>query len=276
MQVFQYLAPTSLAAARELLKDAISVPTRILAGGTDLLVQMRAGLHSPARLLDIKKIPETNVLSIEAGYARIGAAVCAARISEHDELRRLCPGVAEAIALIGSVQVQGRATVVGNLCNASPAADSVPALMAAGASIRVIGPDKERWLPVAGFAVSPGHTLLAPDELIVELRLPLPDAHTAEAYQRFTPRAEMDIAVVGVGARLTLDRDGCCRAAEIAIGAGCCPNAGPARPAMRKVPATAIWIERRRMTISPPVRGRAANRRAAARGSEPGFSCRRP
>ncbi|GMV54575.1 MAG: carbon monoxide dehydrogenase [Betaproteobacteria bacterium] len=227
MHAFQYVAPTSLAAARELLKDAISVPTRVLAGGTDLLVQMRAGLHSPARLLDIKKIPETNVLCVEAGQARIGAAVCAARIGEHDALRRLCPGVAEAIALIGSVQVQGRATVVGNLCNASPAADSVPALMAAGASIRVIGPDRERWLPVAGFAVAPGRTLLAPDELIVELRLPVPDAHTAEAYQRFTPRAEMDIAVVGVGARLTLDRDGCCRAAEVAIGA-VAPTALPA------------------------------------------------
>ncbi len=219
MQPFEYVAPTSLAAACELLKGASSTPTRILAGGTDLLVQMRAGARTTSRVLDIKRIPETSVLEIGTDYVRIGAAVSAAQICEHARLRQIFPGVVEAIELIGSTQVQGRATPVGNLCNASPAADSVPALVAAGAEARVVGANGERWLPVAEVAAAPGRTTLAPEEFIVELRLPMPAARSCDAYLRFTPRAEMDIAVVGVGVALTLDENGYCRAARVAVGA---------------------------------------------------------
>jgi len=219
MQPFDYVAPTSLAAATELLKSASSVPTRILAGGTDLLVQMRAGARTTSRVLDIKKIPETSVLEIGPSHLRIGAAISAAQICEHPELRKLFPGVVESIELIGSTQVQGRATPVGNLCNASPGADSVPALVVVGAEARVVSASGERWLPVAELSAAPGRTTLAPEEFVVELRLPLPAARSSDAYLRFTPRAEMDIAVVGVGVALTLDEQGVCRAARVAVGA---------------------------------------------------------
>lgn len=219
MQPFDYVAPTSLAAATELLKSASSVPTRILAGGTDLLVQMRAGARSTSRVLDIKKIPETSVLEIGTSHLRIGAAISAAQICGHPELRKLFPGVVESIELIGSTQVQGRATPIGNLCNASPGADSVPALVAVGAEARVVSASGERWLPVAELPAAPGRTTLAPEEFVVELRLPLPAARSSDAYLRFTPRAEMDIAVVGVGVALTLDEQGVCRAARAAVGA---------------------------------------------------------
>ncbi len=160
MQPFDYVAPTSLAAATELLKSASSVPTRILAGGTDLLVQMRAGARSTSRVLDIKKIPETSVLEIGTSHLRIGAAISAAQICGHPELRKLFPGVVESIELIGSTQVQGRATPVGNLCNASPGADSVPALVAVGAEARVVSASGERWLPVAELPAVPGRARL--------------------------------------------------------------------------------------------------------------------
>ncbi len=217
MQPFEYLAPTTLAEARELLKTPASGETRILAGGTDLIVQMRGGARQPARVLDIKWLPESQRLQLDTDAIYIGAGVPAAVLCEHPELRTEYPGVVEAIELIGSMQVQGRATAVGNLCNASPAADSVPALFAAGAAARVVGAAGERWVPVEDIPTGPGKTSLAADEFVIELKLPRMPARAADAYQRFTPRAEMDIAVVGVGICLSLDNAGLVTAARAAI-----------------------------------------------------------
>jgi carbon-monoxide dehydrogenase medium subunit len=140
-------------------------------------------------------------------------------MGEHAALGKLWPGVVEAARLIGSTQVQGRATMVGNLCNASPAADSVPALVAASATARIVGPKGRRDIPVEDVAVSPGKTPLAKGELIESVFLPARPAHSGDAYLRFIPRSEMDIAVVGAGVNITLDAGGVCRAARVSLGA---------------------------------------------------------
>jgi carbon-monoxide dehydrogenase medium subunit len=149
---------------------------------------------------------------------RLGAAVPCIEVSESDVMRRHYPGLTEAAHLIGSLQIQNRASVGGNLCNGSPAADTTPALIALGARARVVGPNGEREVPVEAFVVSPGRTVLKPGELLVELLIPAPAPHSSDAYLRFIPRNEMDIAVVGVGASLTLDGD-TVKAARIALGA---------------------------------------------------------
>jgi aerobic carbon-monoxide dehydrogenase medium subunit len=167
----------------------------------------------------VKRIAAMKAISAEAGGFRIGAAVSGAEMGEHAALGKLWPGVVEAARLIGSTQVQGRATMVGNLCNASPAADSVPALVAASATARIVGPKGRRDIPVEDVAVSPGKTSLAKGELIESVFLPARPAHSGDAYLRFIPRSEMDIAVVGAGVNLTLDAGGVCRAARVSLGA---------------------------------------------------------
>jgi CO/xanthine dehydrogenase FAD-binding subunit len=214
----RYEAPQSLDAAVGLLAGATG-PARILAGGTDLLVQLRSGLIEPDLVVDIKKIPEMRRITPENGGFRIGAAVSGAELGEHPEVGRLWPGVVEAVELIGSTQIQGRATMVGNLCNASPAADSVPAMIAAGAKARVIGPDGRRDVPVEEICIAPGRTSLAKGELVVSILLPARPPHSGDAYLRFIPRTEMDIAVVGAGVSLSLDDVGVCRAARLSLGA---------------------------------------------------------
>jgi carbon-monoxide dehydrogenase medium subunit len=214
----RYEAPQSLDAAVGLLAGATG-PARILAGGTDLLVQLRSGLIEPDLVVDIKKIPEMRRITPENGGFRIGAAVSGAELGEHPEVGRLWPGVVEAVELIGSTQIQGRATMVGNLCNASPAADSVPAMIAAGAKARVIGPDGRRDVPVEEICIAPGRTSLAKGELVVSILLPARPPHSGDAYLRFIPRTEMDIAVVGAGVSLSLDDAGVCRAARLSLGA---------------------------------------------------------
>jgi CO/xanthine dehydrogenase FAD-binding subunit len=214
----RYEAPQSLDAAVGLLAGATG-PARILAGGTDLLVQLRSGLIEPDLVVDIKKIPEMRRITPENGGFRIGAAVSGAELGEHPEVGRLWPGVVEAVELIGSTQIQGRATMVGNLCNASPAADSVPAMIAAGAKARVSGPDGRRDVPVEEICIAPGRTSLAKGELVVSILLPARPPHSGDAYLRFIPRTEMDIAVVGAGVSLSLDDAGVCRAARLSLGA---------------------------------------------------------
>ncbi len=214
----RYEAPGTVAAAVALLAGADG-EARVLAGGTDLLVQLRAELIDPGLVVDLKRIPELCEIAAEDGGIRIGAAVTGAELGEHVGLRETWPGVVEAVELIGSTQIQGRATVGGNLCNASPAADSVPALMAAGATVTIAGPDGRRQAPVAEIATGPGATSLMPGEIVVSLFLPTPPPRTGSAYLRFIPRTEMDIAVVGAGVALTLDEDGHCTAAHVALGA---------------------------------------------------------
>ena len=214
----QYEAPETTDAAVALLAGA-SGEARVLAGGTDLLVQLRAEMIEPDLVVDIKNIAETRSIAAEDGGYRIGAAVAGAELSEHAEVPKMWPGVVEAFDLIGSTQIQGRATMGGNLCNASPAADSVPALIAASAVASVAGPNGRREVPVEDVAIAPGQTSLEKGEFIESFFLPTPAAHTGEAYLRFIPRTEMDIAVVGAGVSLTLDDSGTCTAARFSLGA---------------------------------------------------------
>jgi carbon-monoxide dehydrogenase medium subunit len=191
----------------------------VLAGGTDLLVRMRTGFIEPDLIVDIKRIAAARAIETTASGFRIGAAVSGAELGEHAKLKKAWPGVVEAANLIGSKQVQGRCTMTGNLCNASPAADSVPALVAAGAKAVIVGPKGKRTIPVEQVPVAPGKTSLKKGELIESILLPKRPARSGDAYLRFIPRTEMDIAVVGVGVSLTLDGKGICIDARVSLGA---------------------------------------------------------
>jgi CO/xanthine dehydrogenase FAD-binding subunit len=214
----EYVAPPSVdAAVRALASAPVARP---LAGGTDLIVQMRAGRISPGRVVDLKRVPGAIGVRRQAdGGFVIGAATPGAVIGADHELVRAWPGVVEATNLIGSTQIQGRASLGGNLCNASPAADSVPALVAARAVCVIAGPDGRREAPVETIQAGPGRTSLHAAEFILEFRLPPRPARAADAYLRLIPRTEMDIAVVGAGVSLTLDADGTIRHAHVALGA---------------------------------------------------------
>ncbi len=218
MVELRYEAPDSLDAAVALLAGA-SGEARVLAGGTDLLVQLRADLIEPGLVVDVKRIPEMRDIVAEDGGFRVGAAVTGAELGEHSGLKAAWPGVVEATELIGSTQIQGRATLGGNLCNASPAADSVPALIAANAAASVAGPNGRREVPVEEIQTGPGKTSLAKGELVVSFLLPARPPRSGDAYLRFIPRTEMDIAVVGAGVNLTLDDSGTCSAVRVALGA---------------------------------------------------------
>lgn len=214
----RYEAPETLDAAVRLLAGSTGT-ARVLAGGTDLLVQMKTDVIAPDLVVDIKRIGEVRKISAEAGGFRVGAAVTGAELKEHPELKKAWPGVVEAANLIGSTQVQGRATMGGNLCNGSPAADSVPALIAAGAVATVIGPSGRREVPVEDVMIGPRKLSLAKGEVVVSFLLPARPARSGDAYLRFIPRTEMDIAVVGAGVSVTADERGIVRAARVALGA---------------------------------------------------------
>lgn len=214
----RYESPDTLEAAAKLLA-AESSDARVLAGGTDLLVQIRSEILSPALVVDIKKITETRVVKEEAGGWRVGAAVSGAELKEHAALKKAWPGLIEAANLIGSTQVQGRASLGGNLCNGSPAADSVPAMIAAGAIASIVGPNGRRELKVEDIMVGPRKLALQKGEIIASFLLPKRAPMSSDAYLRFIPRTEMDIAVVGAAVCLTLDADGRCVAARVGLGA---------------------------------------------------------
>lgn len=214
----RYMKPETTAEAVKLLQQEPGV-ARVLAGGTDVLVQLKAGLLEPDLLVDIKLLDGIKDITAEDGGYRIGAAVSGAELGEHTGVMALWPGVVEGFELIGSTQVQGRATMVGNLCNGSPAADSVPGLVAAGAIARIAGPDGIRDCPVIDIPVSPGKISLAKGEFITSIFLPARPKRASDAYLRFTPRTEMDIAVAAAGVSLELDADGTCIAAHVALGA---------------------------------------------------------
>ncbi len=214
----RYEAPATAKAAAKLLLGAKG-SAKILAGGTDLLVQLRSGMKPPGLVVDIKHIAAMSGIKKERGGFRIGAAVPSAVMGENKGLGKAWPGVVEATGLIGSTQIQGRATMAGNLCNASPAADSVPALAAAGAVARIAGPGKRRDIPAEKIATGPGKTSLKKGELVESIFLPKRPPRSGDAYLRFIPRTEMDIAAASAGVNLTLDRKGVCTAARVALGA---------------------------------------------------------
>lgn len=221
MGAFGYVAPGSLDDALSVLAEHAEKGLRaqVLAGGTDLLVQLRGADRAPRTIVDIKKLTDTNRLDIGAESIFIGAAIPSAVLNENQALVSLLPGLLEAADLIGSTQIQGRATLGGNLCNASPAGDTIPAMIAAGAVCVIAGPAGQRKLPVENFVVGVGKNALAPGELLLGLEVPRPHGRSGDAYLRFIPRTEMDIAVAGCGVSLTVDAEGACRAARVAIGA---------------------------------------------------------
>ena len=213
----RYESPSTSRDAAALL-DSEPGSAFVLAGGTDLLVRMKLGHIEPELLVDIKRIPAMNAISHSAKGTRIGAAVSGAELAEHKAIARTWPGVVEATSLIGSDQIQSRCTMVGNLCNASPAADSVPALIAAGARVVVVSRTRRRTVPVEKIVTGPGQTSLARGELIEAVILPARPARSGDAYLRFTPRTEMDIAVASAGVNLTLER-GLVKTARVVLGA---------------------------------------------------------
>ncbi|MFQ6185267.1 FAD binding domain-containing protein [Sinorhizobium meliloti] len=214
----RYIRPSTLEDAVGLLAKA-SGKAAVLAGGSDLLVRMKGGFIEPELIIDIKAIDALrHITESEDGFV-IGAAVPCAVLSENAALRGAWPGVVEGANLIGSKQVQGRCTIVGNLCNASPAADSVPALVAAGAKVLIRGPAGSRTIAVETVPVGPGRTSLAPGEIIEAILLDKRRLRSGDAYQRFTPRTEMDIAVVSAAVNLTLDDQGVVQSARVALGA---------------------------------------------------------
>ena len=213
----RYETPASAKEAAGLLKKEKGAAF-LLAGGTDLLVKLKMGIVEPDLVVDIKRIPKISDIQSSAKGFTIGAAVSGAEIGEHAGLKKAWPGVVDAANLIGSDQIQGRATLPGNLCNASPAADSVPALIAAGAKAVVVGPLKKRTVSVEKIMIGPGKTSLAKGELIEAITLPKAEPRSGDAYLRFTPRTEMDIAVVGIAISLKLER-GVIKKARVVLGA---------------------------------------------------------
>jgi CO/xanthine dehydrogenase FAD-binding subunit len=220
MKAFDYSAPKTVTEAVALLADK-GERARVLAGGTDVIVQVREGRRDLDLLVDVKNIPEVNELTYDPQHGlRVGAAVPCYRICEHLGLARSYPGLIEAAGLIGGTQIQSRASVGGNLCNASPAADTIPALIAAEATCVLVGPEGRREVAVEAFCTAPGRTVLRRGEMLVSLHMPPPRPDTGSAYLRFIPRNEMDIAVVGAGVSVTLDDGGTtCLAARVALAA---------------------------------------------------------
>ncbi|MBL9193803.1 MAG: xanthine dehydrogenase family protein subunit M [Opitutaceae bacterium] len=220
MQAFDYHPVTSVSEAVALLAQGASGAC-LLNGGTDLLAQLKEGRRTANHVVDLKRIPELAEFRLPPeGGAWVGAAVTCRTLSRQAGWRNRFPGLHDATHLIGGVQIQGRATVAGNLCNASPAADSVPALVVHGARVHLAGPAGRRIVPVAGFCIAPGRTILARDEMVVAIEIPPLPAEFGAAYLRFTPRNEMDIAVAGAAVAVDLDGEGShYRSVRVALGA---------------------------------------------------------
>ncbi len=221
MAEYAYIAPETVAEALGVLSehDKKGLKAQVLAGGTDLLVQMKSGDRDGRTIVDIKSIEETNKIEIHDDHTFIGAAIASAALNERADLKDLFPGLIGAADLIGSTQIQGRASIGGNLCNSSPAGDTIPALIANAAICIIANKDGNREIPVEKFVTGVGTNVLGNDEFLVGIKMANPPARTSDAYLRFIPRTEMDIAVAGAGVALTLDDDGVCIKARIGIGA---------------------------------------------------------
>jgi carbon-monoxide dehydrogenase medium subunit len=219
MRPFTYLAPTTVDEAVALL-SAEDRRVRPLAGGTDLLVQLRRYQLEVDLVLDVKRIPELGALVLDPVEGlTVGAAVTCARLCEHPGVRQAYPGLIDAASIIGGAAIQGRATLGGNLCNAAPSGDSIPALMVLGATCAIAGPGGTRTVPAEAFCTAPGVTVLGRGELLLSIHLPPPVPNSGAAYLRFTPRGEMDLAVAGAGAWIRLSEDGRIADARIALAA---------------------------------------------------------
>ena len=221
MGAYAYQAPTNVDEALSVLgsENAAGNRTQILAGGTDVMVQMRSIDKGPRTFVDVKHVAEANALSIGDDEIFIGAAIASAELNENAELKGILPGLIEAADLIGSTQIQGRATIGGNLCNSSPAGDTIPALIACGAVCVIASASGNREVPTEDFVTGVGTNVLDPTEFLIGFRIPRPKGRSSDAYLRFIPRTEMDIAVCGAGVALTLDGSGTCTAAKVSIGA---------------------------------------------------------
>ena len=208
MEAIDYTAPKTLDEALKVLA-ANGDRARVLAGGTDLLVQLRGGRRSADVVVDSKFIPDLNELSYDGQKGlTIGAAVPCYAIYENKDISSNYPGITDAASLIGSIQIQGRATLGGNLCNSAPSADAIPPIIVLGGVANISGPNGSRQVPVEGFCTGPGQNVLQPGEILVSINMPAPQAHSGANYLRFIPRNEMDIAVVGVGSSVVLDASG--------------------------------------------------------------------
>jgi xanthine dehydrogenase FAD-binding subunit len=206
LRPFNYECPHTLDDALALLGDSARV-ARPLAGGTDLLVQLRSDRVQADLVVDVKRIPELNEVTVGVDGLVIGAAVPCCRIAEHVTVGAACPALVDAVSLIGGIQIRNRASLGGNLCSASPAADGVPPLIVHRAVCRIAGPRGAREVPVGRFCLAPAKTVLDKGELLVSIRLPSPRPGTGSQYQRFIPRTSMDIAVAGAAAYLELEED---------------------------------------------------------------------
>jgi carbon-monoxide dehydrogenase medium subunit len=216
---FSYAIPGSIKELLSMLADNRGL-AKILAGGTDLIVQMRSGAVTPDLVIDVKRIPEFNSLSRSTGGLTIGAAVSCRAVYEDKFVANTYPALIDSVTLIGGVQIQGRASIGGNLCNASPSADSIPTLIALGASARIQRVGGARELPVEDFCTGPGTNVLADDEVLVSLKLPACQRNSGARFLRFIPRNEMDIAVANAAASVVLSDDHKrFTSARIAIGA---------------------------------------------------------
>ncbi len=219
MHDFQYVTPGTLNKAMKLLAKHGS-SAQLLAGGTDLIVKMRVRRARPELVVDAKHIPELNLLKLDATGLTIGAAVSCRRIYLHEGIAARYPALVDCTTLVGGIQIQGRATVGGNLCNAAPSADTIPALIALGAVAHLRGPKGKRKLRVEEFCLGPGKTALRKGEMLIQLKIPKPARHSGAFFLRFIPRNEMDIAVVNAAAAVVLDAKGKkFVSARIAIGA---------------------------------------------------------
>ena len=218
MSETQYLAAKTIDEAVTAHSKA-NGSARFLAGGTDLLVQIKSGIKKPELVIDIKKIVELNsIKEVTDNEFVVGASVSGANLNRNKKFTKLWPGVIEAFRLIGSEQIQGRASLGGNLCNGSPAGDSVPALIAAGCKAIIAGPDGTKEVPIENFHKGPGKTVLENGEMLVSLKFPKREKSSSDAYLRMTPRTEMDIAVVGCAVNITLDNN-VCTSARVSLGA---------------------------------------------------------
>lgn len=213
-----YEAPLTIQEAVTLLAGAETTP-KLLAGGTDLIIQMQKLVHDARLIIDIKKIPEMMQATLDDDKLTLGPSMSCCDFTARGDIKAVFPGLVEAAYLIGSTQVQGRASVGGNLCNSSPAADTIPALIANNAKCLIVGPSGERTVAVQDFVTGVGQNCMESGELLKAIEIARPAPGTSDAYLRFIPRTEMDIAVAGAGVSVTLDKDGTCTAARVAIGA---------------------------------------------------------
>ena len=208
MEWIDFATPKTISEAVEMLASK-GDRARAMAGGTDVLVQLRGGRRSADLVVDVKGIPELNVLSYSAQDGlTLGAAVPCFRIYQHKAVIDNYPGLIDSASLIGGILIQGRASIGGNLCNASPSGDSIPAIIALSAVANIAGPKGTRQVPAEDFCTGPGRSVLENGEILVSITIPVPLAHSGANYLRFIPRNEMDIAVAGVGSSVVLDASG--------------------------------------------------------------------